>query len=84
MEERAVCPDDAAVMGLVMLDLEVVAMMVYGVRREVAVGDGVIVRVSGLGLMDMLRRQRRRERQERRDHQHGSRPGDVANHSVHY
>lgn len=83
VEDRAVRPYDLAVMGFVVLDLDIVVVMVEPVGREVAVRNGVAVRVA-VGLMDVLWRQGRRQRQKRRDEKQRGGPGRRTSHSVHY
>ena len=73
------------VIKIVVLDLRAVRVVNADVvRAEVAVSDGVIVVVARPWLMDVLRRQGRRQRQKRHDKKQSSGPGRWTNHSVHY
>jgi hypothetical protein len=67
VQHRGAEPDD--VLGVVVFDLSRFRLVQRNVmRRKMTVRDGVIVAVSR-ELVDMLRRQRRRECQERRHEQ---------------
>ena len=80
IEDRAVQPDDVVI---VMLDLGGVDVMrLSRVRPEVAVGDGMVV--SGLRLVDVLRRERRGEQQVRARHEKSGGAGQRPNHRWHY
>lgn len=63
VKDRAVEPDHVRVIKIVVVDLSpLVVMGVDLVRTEVAVRDGGIVTLTGL--VDMLRREGRRQRQK--------------------
>ena len=88
VQGRTVEPDDVLPVFIVVLDFWAVGVVIVCgqlMRGEMAVRDGVLVLVSGAGVVDVRRREGRCERQERRDEtgRRGASQG-TRNHGWHY
>ncbi len=88
VQGRTVEPDDVPPVFIVVLDFWAVGVVIVCgqlMRGEMAVRDGVLVLVSGAGVVDVRRREGRCERQERRDEtgRRGASQG-TRNHGWHY